>query len=81
MLEKVLTDNNLIREYCSLSCSGLLPILVELQWVLDVGEKSKRGVKRKGKASTSESMRAPKKIKKPAQKPRSLSTVLQEDSD
>ncbi|CAI9271425.1 unnamed protein product [Lactuca saligna] len=60
MLAKVSMENDLIREYCSLTSFGIFPIPIELQ-VIDTGDKPKIGGKSKKKASSSEIVRVSKK--------------------
>lgn len=52
MLANALMDNHLIREYRSLPPSRIRLIPADLQQVFDVGDKMKRGGKRKEEASS-----------------------------
>lgn len=54
MLAKVPMDNDLITAYGSFPSFGIRPILAELQYIIDAGDNSKKGGKRKAKASSSE---------------------------
>lgn len=53
MLDKVPLDNSIVRYYRKLSSSGVRPIPLELQKVLEEGDKPKRVGKRKAKAGPS----------------------------
>nr|KAJ0206901.1 hypothetical protein LSAT_V11C500287920 [Lactuca sativa] len=75
MLEKVPLDNAIIKDYRKLPSFGARPIPGELQKIIDEERR-----KRKAKAATSENIKLPKKAKKPVQKPRSPSPVIQEES-
>ncbi|CAI9303851.1 unnamed protein product [Lactuca saligna] len=81
MLEKVPLDNAIMRKYQKLPPSGVRPMLAELRQLIDEINKPKRGGKRKAKAAPFESVRVPKNTMKPAKKPRSLSTIFQEESE
>ncbi|CAI9271438.1 unnamed protein product [Lactuca saligna] len=74
-------DNAIIRAYRKIPFSGVHPIPTELQRIIDESDKPKRGRKRKAKDATSESIKFPKRAKKPVQIPRSPSLIIQEESE
>lgn len=78
--KKVLQDNSITNDYCKLPTYGVHPIPVELQKIIDEGDKPMRRGKRKAKATTSETVKTLKKPKKPIQKMRSTLPVIQEES-
>lgn len=81
MLVKVPSNNDVVNAYPSLSSSAVRLMSDDLRNLIYEGNKLKMGGKRKAKAATSKVVKAPKKSRKPAKKPRSLSPVLQEDSE
>ena len=80
MLVKVPSDNVIVNEYRKLPLSSVRPITDKLQKLIEEGTKPKRGGKRKAKVGPSDVVRAPKKARKQAKKPRSPSSVVWENS-
>lgn len=81
ILENVPLDNAIVRVYHKLPSFGVRPMPADIRQLIDESNKMKRGGKRKANVDPYESVKAPKKMRKPAKKPRSPSLIIQEDSE
>lgn len=76
LLVKVPSDNAIMNTNRNFPSSGVRPLPDELRRLIYKGNKPKRGGKRNDKVDPLEIVKAPKKMKKQANKPRSPSPVV-----